>query len=57
MPRIRVRRETELHGRAEDLVALREAWARARQGSGNTVWIGVPTETEDQKADSSGGRS
>jgi tetratricopeptide (TPR) repeat protein len=39
LPRIRVRRETELHGRNADLKALNEAWERAKNGEGNTVFI------------------
>ena len=38
-PKIRVRRETQLHGRAADLELLRQAWARAKSGEGNTVWV------------------
>ena len=34
-----VRRETELHGRAEQLELLRGAWDRARQGDGNFVLL------------------
>jgi serine/threonine protein kinase len=39
LPKIRVRRETGLHGREDDLRALHEAWARARSGDGNTVLL------------------
>ncbi|MHC4931351.1 MAG: serine/threonine-protein kinase [Planctomycetota bacterium] len=39
LPRIRVRRETELHGREDDLGALNAAWAKARGGEGNSVFI------------------
>jgi tetratricopeptide (TPR) repeat protein len=38
-PRIRVHRETALHGRADDLELLRAAWHRACAGSGSTVVI------------------
>jgi tetratricopeptide (TPR) repeat protein len=39
LPKIRVRRETKLHGRDEDLKALNAAWEKARRGEGNTVFI------------------
>ena len=39
LPKIRVRRETELHGRKDDLEALQAAWAKAKEGQGNTVFI------------------
>jgi len=39
LPRIRVRRETALHGRGDDLRVLRDAWARAREGRGGTVLL------------------
>ncbi|MHC4551069.1 MAG: serine/threonine-protein kinase [Planctomycetota bacterium] len=39
LPKIRVRRETELHGRDGDLKTLSEAWEKARNGEGNTVFI------------------
>jgi serine/threonine protein kinase len=39
LPRIRVRRETELHGRDGALDTLSEAWERAKKGEGNTVFI------------------
>jgi len=39
LPRIRVSRETKLHGRAGDLQVLREAWDRAKAGDGNTVFL------------------
>jgi serine/threonine protein kinase len=39
LPRIRVRRETELHGRDGDLRTLSEAWEKAKNGKGNTVLI------------------
>ncbi|MHC5052933.1 MAG: serine/threonine protein kinase, partial [Planctomycetota bacterium] len=39
LPKILVRRETELHGRDGDLKTLSEAWTRARNGEGNTVFI------------------
>ncbi|MHC4225077.1 MAG: ATP-binding protein, partial [Planctomycetota bacterium] len=39
LPRIRVPRETDLHGRAGDLDLLQKAWTRAKEGDGNTVWI------------------
>ncbi|MHC4549795.1 MAG: tetratricopeptide repeat protein [Planctomycetota bacterium] len=39
LPKIRVRRETELHGRDGDLTTLNEAWERAKSGEGNTVFI------------------
>jgi serine/threonine protein kinase/tetratricopeptide (TPR) repeat protein len=38
-PKIRVRRETQLHGRKGDLELLARAWERAKTGEGNTVWI------------------
>ncbi|MHC4939982.1 MAG: serine/threonine-protein kinase [Planctomycetota bacterium] len=37
--RVRVPRETRLHGRVRELEALEQAWERAHSGSGNTVWI------------------
>jgi serine/threonine protein kinase/tetratricopeptide (TPR) repeat protein len=39
LPKIRVRRDTELHGRDEDLGKLDAAWQEARNGEGNTVFI------------------
>jgi tetratricopeptide (TPR) repeat protein len=39
LPRIRVSRETKLHGRGADLEALQEAWGQARNGDGNTVLL------------------
>ncbi|MHC4550009.1 MAG: serine/threonine-protein kinase [Planctomycetota bacterium] len=39
LPKIRVRRETELHGRDGDLKTLNEAWERAKNGEGNTVFV------------------
>ncbi|MHC4974815.1 MAG: tetratricopeptide repeat protein [Planctomycetota bacterium] len=39
LPRIRVRRETELHGRDGDLRTLNVAWARAKAREGNTVFV------------------
>jgi len=39
LPKIRVRRETKLHGRDGDLRLLHEAWEGAKAGSGNTVYI------------------
>jgi serine/threonine protein kinase/tetratricopeptide (TPR) repeat protein len=39
LPKIRVRRETELHGRSEDLKTLNFAWERATGGEGNTVFV------------------
>jgi tetratricopeptide (TPR) repeat protein len=39
LPTIRVNRETALHGRAENLEALGDAWKRARAGEGNTIWL------------------
>jgi len=39
LPKIRVSRETKLHGRGEDLEALNEAWGKARNGDGNTVFL------------------
>jgi len=39
LPKIRVRRETELHGRDGDLRTLNEAWEKAKNGDGNTVFI------------------
>jgi tetratricopeptide (TPR) repeat protein len=39
LPKIRVRRETELHGREKQLAQLQAAWEGAQQGQGNTVLI------------------
>ncbi|MCZ6786677.1 MAG: tetratricopeptide repeat protein, partial [Planctomycetota bacterium] len=39
LPKIRVRRETKLHGRQEDLEALQAAWTKVKEGRGNTVFI------------------
>jgi predicted ATPase len=39
LPKIRVRRETELHGRDGDLATLNEAWERAKNAEGNTVFV------------------
>jgi len=39
LPKIRVRREAELHGRDGDLRTLSEAWEKAKNGEGNTVFI------------------
>jgi predicted ATPase len=39
LPKIRVRREAKLHGRAGDLRLLSEAWERAKSGDGNTVFV------------------
>jgi tetratricopeptide (TPR) repeat protein len=39
LPKIRVGRDTKLHGRADDLQALREAWRSAKAGDGNTVFV------------------
>ena len=39
LPRIRVSRETKLHGRDDDLRILNDAWDRARNGDGNTVFL------------------
>ncbi|MHC4491830.1 MAG: serine/threonine-protein kinase [Planctomycetota bacterium] len=39
LPKIRVRRETELHGRDGDLKTLNEAWEWAKEGDGSTVFI------------------
>ncbi|MHC4955102.1 MAG: protein kinase domain-containing protein [Planctomycetota bacterium] len=39
LPRIRVHRETELHGRSDDLALLRECLALASAGQGNTVLL------------------
>jgi serine/threonine protein kinase/tetratricopeptide (TPR) repeat protein len=39
LPKIRVRQETELHGRDGDLKTLSQAWEKARSGEGNTVFI------------------
>ncbi len=39
LPKIRVSRETKLHGRGEDLEALHEAWGQAKNGGGNTVFL------------------
>ncbi|MHC5051245.1 MAG: protein kinase domain-containing protein, partial [Planctomycetota bacterium] len=39
LPKIRVRRTTELHGRDDTLETLNAAWSRARDGEGNTVFL------------------
>jgi serine/threonine protein kinase/tetratricopeptide (TPR) repeat protein len=39
LPKIRVRRETKLHGRSSDLETLNEAWEKAKNGDGNTVFL------------------
>jgi predicted ATPase/predicted Ser/Thr protein kinase len=39
LPKIRVNRETKLHGRDANLQVLDEAWDRARTGDGNTVFL------------------
>ncbi|MHC5052198.1 MAG: ATP-binding protein, partial [Planctomycetota bacterium] len=39
LPKIRVRRETQLHGRDEDLQTLNAAWEKALGGEGNTVFV------------------
>jgi tetratricopeptide (TPR) repeat protein len=39
LPKIRVRRETKLHGRAGDLRLLSEAWERAKNADGSTVLV------------------
>ncbi|MHC4342096.1 MAG: serine/threonine-protein kinase, partial [Planctomycetota bacterium] len=39
LPKIRVRRETALHGRDGDLKTLADAWERATDGEGNTVLV------------------
>jgi predicted ATPase len=39
LSRSSARRETELHGRDGDLRTLSEAWEKARNGEGNTVFI------------------
>jgi len=39
LPKIRVSRETKLHGRGADLESLREAWGQAKNGDGNTVFL------------------
>jgi len=39
LPKIRVRRETKLYGRGEDVGVLRDAWERAKAGEGNTVLV------------------
>ncbi len=38
-PKIRVNRETKLHGRDQALAELRADWGRAKAGEGNTVFI------------------
>ncbi|MHC4222456.1 MAG: serine/threonine protein kinase, partial [Planctomycetota bacterium] len=39
LPKIRVRRETRLHGRDADLEALGKAWQRAKEGEGNILFL------------------
>jgi tetratricopeptide (TPR) repeat protein len=39
LPKVPVRRETELYGRETELLVLREAWNRAQQGQGNTILL------------------
>jgi len=39
LPKIRVRRETELFGRDADLKTLHEAWENAKKAEGNTVFL------------------
>jgi len=39
LPKIRVSRETALHGRGDDLALLRDCFAAASAGRGNTVFI------------------
>jgi len=39
LPKIRVRRETALHGRDAELRHLRDAWERAKGGKGNTLLV------------------
>jgi tetratricopeptide (TPR) repeat protein len=39
LPKIRVRRETALYGRGDDLRALGEAWEKAKDGAGSTVFL------------------
>ncbi|MHC4449306.1 MAG: serine/threonine-protein kinase [Planctomycetota bacterium] len=39
LPKIRVRRETTLHGRDGDLALLQRAWERAKNSDGNTVYF------------------
>ncbi|MHC4136773.1 MAG: serine/threonine-protein kinase [Planctomycetota bacterium] len=39
LPKIRVRRDTELHGRDAELKLLRDAWENAQGGDGNTVFL------------------
>ncbi|MHC4862282.1 MAG: ATP-binding protein, partial [Planctomycetota bacterium] len=39
LPRIPVRRETRLYGREEELTTLREAWEKAVEGRGSTLFL------------------
>jgi len=39
LPRIRVRRETKLHGRSAELCVLNEAWRSAREGEGGILFL------------------
>ncbi|MHC4452937.1 MAG: serine/threonine protein kinase, partial [Planctomycetota bacterium] len=39
LPKIRVRRDTEVHGRERELAQLNEAWERAKQGQGTTLFL------------------
>jgi tetratricopeptide (TPR) repeat protein len=39
LPKVPVRRETELYGRETELQVVREAWTRAHRGQGNTILL------------------
>jgi len=39
IPRVSVRRETALYGRATELKTLRQIWRQARDGEGNTILV------------------
>jgi tetratricopeptide (TPR) repeat protein len=39
LPPVQVRRETELHGREAELALLADAWKRAQEGHGSTVFM------------------
>ncbi|MHC4450779.1 MAG: protein kinase domain-containing protein, partial [Planctomycetota bacterium] len=39
LPKVTVRRDTDLHGRESEIELLRSAWEQAKQGHGNTVLI------------------
>jgi tetratricopeptide (TPR) repeat protein/predicted Ser/Thr protein kinase len=39
LPKIRVARDTRLYGREDEMQVLHDAWTRARNGAGNTVFL------------------